>query len=254
MHIVISKRELDGIQKIISPDRNKVSHQKLFSGDDSALQRLHHTKKSCDSTAPIERTEEMNFGKSSEKLPEHRLQIQVHLTEISSKMDCPITENMNSSEQIAKKLKSDGGNTTGNYSMEEEKLSMNSKQGDTRLSQDQDDQHGNTKSTTLEVIEVVSSSHFSFGVKPSDTIPSNGGQQRAYKITNYNIEFDQGHRQEHQAADNNSPSKNPSEGGTQAGKFSHPNLSRNVVSLSSSDDHVNASAKEQKNGMLNDLE
>ncbi|KAH0778696.1 hypothetical protein KY290_005123 [Solanum tuberosum] len=131
---------------------------------------------------------------------------------------------------------------------------MNSKQGDTSLSQNQNDQHGNTKSTTLEVIEVESSSQFSFGVKPSDTIPSNGGQQRPGMNTNYNTQFDHDHRQELQAADNNSPRKNPREGGTQAGKFSHPNLDRNVVNLSSRDDHVTTSANGQKNDILNDLE
>uniref|UniRef100_M1DZR1 Bifunctional endo-1,4-beta-xylanase xylA n=1 Tax=Solanum tuberosum TaxID=4113 RepID=M1DZR1_SOLTU len=343
MHIAISEMELDGIQKIISTDRDEVIHRKLFSGDDSPPQRLQHTKKSCDSTSPIERTEEMNSGKSSKKSLERRLQIrppsrqfhgelttgdfshveEVHLTAISSKMDGSVAGNMNSGEQIAEKMNSDGGTATGNYSMEEEvhltnipinipqdhhqdviqasfdksttkqqveveelngkteanhqgtfsqdhegpngkkqdlqsmetqKLAMNSKQGDTSLSQDQNDQHGNTKSTTLEVIEVESSSQFSFGVKPSDTIPSNGGQQRPGMNTNYNTKFDHDHRQELQAADNNAPRKNPREGGTQAGKFSHPNLNRNVVNLSSRDDHVTASAKRQKNDILNDLE
>ncbi|KAG5631331.1 hypothetical protein H5410_003048 [Solanum commersonii] len=49
MHIAISERELDGIQNIISPDHEK----------------LQHTKKSCDSISPIERTEEVNSGKIS---------------------------------------------------------------------------------------------------------------------------------------------------------------------------------------------
>ncbi|KAG5631332.1 hypothetical protein H5410_003049 [Solanum commersonii] len=211
---------------------------------------------------------------------------EVHLTAISSKMDGPITENKNFDEQVTKKSKSDGNTAIRNYSMEEEvhltnisiniaqknhqeaiqailvnystnqqiefeelnceteanqqrtysqdhagpngqkqdlhsmekqKIYMNLKQRDTRLSQDQNDQHGNTKSTTLEVIEVGSSSHFSFGAKPMDTIPSNRGQQRP-------------------------------------GKSSQSNSSRNVVSLSSSDYHVNANAKGQKNGMLNDQE
>ncbi|KAG5631323.1 hypothetical protein H5410_003040 [Solanum commersonii] len=107
-------------------------------------------------------------------------------------------------------------------SREKQKLAMNLKQGDTRLSQDENDQPGNAKSTTLEVIEVESSSHFSFGIKPTSTLPSNGGEKRTCKTNNYNNEFDHGHR--------------------------------TVVILSSSDDQMNVSAKGQKNGMLNDPE
>jgi len=110
-----------------------VFHQKLFSGDDSPPQRLQHTKKSCDSTSPLERTEEMNSGKSSKRSPERRLQIrppsrqchgelttgdfltgeEVQLTAIPSKMDGSVAGNMNSGEQIAEKMNSDGGNATG---------------------------------------------------------------------------------------------------------------------------------------------
>ncbi|KAG5631341.1 hypothetical protein H5410_003058 [Solanum commersonii] len=62
-----------------------------------------------------------------------------------------------------------------------------------------------------------SSSHFSFGVKPTNTIPNNGGQQRP-------------------------------------GKPSNSNSSRDVVSLSSSQEHLNVIAKGQKNIMLKDQE
>ncbi|KAH0778693.1 hypothetical protein KY290_005120 [Solanum tuberosum] len=101
--------------------------------------------------------------------------------------------------------------------MEQQNIEMKSKQRDARRSQDQNDQHENTKSTTLEVIEVESSSHFSFGIKPMDTMPSNGGQQRSGKAINYTNEVDHDHMQEQHAINSNSQSKNQSGDGTQAG-------------------------------------
>ncbi|KAG5606085.1 hypothetical protein H5410_027577 [Solanum commersonii] len=79
-----------------------------------------------------------------------------------------------------------------------------------RVYQGPNDQLDNTNSTNLEVIDVENSSQFSFGVKPMDTIPSNEGHQRP-------------------------------------GKASQSNSSRHVVTLSSSDVHVDASAHGQMN-------
>uniref|UniRef100_M1DFN3 CG6004 n=1 Tax=Solanum tuberosum TaxID=4113 RepID=M1DFN3_SOLTU len=304
MNIAISEKELEGIQKIISPDRDMVIHGKLFSGNESTNQGLQHTKKSGDSTLPIERTEEAISGKIAAPAPEHP-QIrsssqqfhgdwstgdyspdeEVYLTEISSKMDGPIAGDKESGDRTDNKLKCDGapkghfstdeevqltnisinlaqehiqkeiqaslGRITTNQQVELEELTyrpeaeqqgtytqdhagangqkqdqhtidehgmeMQSKQRDKRIRMDQNDQHDNTKSTTLEVIDVESSSHFSFGVKPTETIPSNGGQQRP-------------------------------------GKSSNSDSSRNAVSLSCSDGHVHANAKEQNIVNSNDQE
>jgi len=75
MNIAISWIELDGIQKIISPERTELIQRKLFSGNDSTNQGLQHTKKSHDSTGPIARSEEVISEKFTEKSPELRLQI-----------------------------------------------------------------------------------------------------------------------------------------------------------------------------------
>ncbi|KAG5568613.1 hypothetical protein H5410_064364 [Solanum commersonii] len=40
LNITNLEKELEGIQKIISPDRDKLIHQKLFSGNDSTNQGL----------------------------------------------------------------------------------------------------------------------------------------------------------------------------------------------------------------------
>jgi len=140
MHITISKRELDGIQKIISPDREKLIHRKLFRGNDSNNQGLQHTKKSSDSIEPFQRSDEAISGNFAEKSPDLHLKIcpsshqfhgdlttgvyspgeEIHLTTISSKMDGPITDDKNSDEQATEKSKGDGGSTRGNYSMDED--------------------------------------------------------------------------------------------------------------------------------------
>ncbi|WMV30175.1 hypothetical protein MTR67_023560 [Solanum verrucosum] len=215
---------------------------------------------------------------------------EVHLTAISSIMVRPISGDKNSGEQTSEKLQGEGGATRGAYSMDEEvhhtnipiniaqehnqeeiqaspngqkqdqhsmeqqKIKMKSTHGDTRISQDLTDQQGNTKPTSLEVIEVESSSHFSFGVKPMDTRTSIGGKQIVGKANNYTNKVDNDYMQEQQAINNNSQRRNPSGDGTQAGKSSHSNACRDVVSLSSSDDYVNVNAKGQKNVVLNDQE
>ncbi|KAH0665195.1 hypothetical protein KY285_026401 [Solanum tuberosum] len=138
--------------------------------------------------------------------------------------------------------------------MEKQKINMRSKHGDTQMSPNQNDQHDNAGDTTLDVIEVESSSHFSFGVKPTDTLTSNEGQQRLGKTNNYTNEINYDQMQEQQARTTNSQSKKSGEDDTQAGKASQANSSRDAVSLSSSENHLNANAKGQKNVMLNDQE
>uniref|UniRef100_M1DNV2 Bifunctional endo-1,4-beta-xylanase xylA n=1 Tax=Solanum tuberosum TaxID=4113 RepID=M1DNV2_SOLTU len=340
MNIAISERELEGIQKIISPGRDRLIHRKLLTGNDSPNQGLQHTQKSHDSTMPIARSDEAISGELVAHSPELRLQIrpssqqfhgdlttgdcspgeEVHLTAISSKMAGQIIGDMNSGEQP---VAGDDCATKSNCSLDEEihltnistnlaqehsekeiqtsflnstinpqaemdefnrrteeqqqvtlsqtqagsndqnqdhnatgtqKIVMESKQVDTPQYQDQNDQQDNTNYTNLEGIEVESSSHFSFGVKPMDTIPSNGEQQRTGKTPKYNNELDHDCMQKQQQTDSTSLSKNPSAASTQAGKSSHSNSNRNVVNLSSSDVHVNDIANEQMNVMRNEQE
>ncbi|KAG5585846.1 hypothetical protein H5410_046280 [Solanum commersonii] len=304
MHIAISGTELDGLQKIISPNREKMFHSKLFRGNDCTNQGLQHTKKLSDSIVPFERSDEANSRNFTKKLPDLRLQIrpsshqfhddlttgvyspgeEVHLIAISSKMDGPIVGDMNFGE---------GDATRGNYSRDEEvhftNLSINIAQehsqeeiqvrlitskinqhieleelhGRTEAEQqgtysqdytgpnDQNDQHENPKPTTLEVIEVESSSHFSFGIKPMDTMPNNGGHQGSGKAVNYINEANHDKLQEQQAINNNSQSKSQGGEGSQAGKSPHSKTRSDAVSLSSSDDHVNINAKGKTTVILN---
>ncbi|KAG5595247.1 hypothetical protein H5410_036479 [Solanum commersonii] len=140
MHIALSEGELDGIQKLISSDRERLIHRKLVAGNDSTNQELQHTKNLDESIVPIKRTDVAISGNFTEKSPELRLQIRpsshqlhddlttgvcspdegVHLNAIPSKMDGPIVGDKNSNEQVAGKSKSDGHVIRGNYSMDEE--------------------------------------------------------------------------------------------------------------------------------------
>ncbi|KAG5580322.1 hypothetical protein H5410_050949 [Solanum commersonii] len=111
-----------------------------------------------------------------------------------------------------------------------------------REPQGQSDQQGNTGSTNLDVIDVENSSHFSFGVKPMDTIPSSVGHPRTGINLKYTNELCQDYVQDQQQTNNTPPSTNPSVETSQAGKSPHPNSSKNDASLSSSDGHVSDNA------------
>ncbi|KAG5580298.1 hypothetical protein H5410_050925 [Solanum commersonii] len=119
MNIVIFEKELDGIQKINSPGRDRMIHRELFGGNDSTNQGLQHTQKSHDSIEPITRTDEAISGKIAAISPELRIQIcpsshhfhgvlttgdcshgeEVHLPSSSSKMAGQITGDKDSSGQ-----------------------------------------------------------------------------------------------------------------------------------------------------------
>ncbi|KAH0748235.1 hypothetical protein KY290_027467 [Solanum tuberosum] len=60
--------------------------------------------------------------------------------------------------------------------MDEQGMEVQSEQGNNETRKSQNDQHDPTKLATLDVIDVESSSHLSFGVKAVDTTPSNTGQ------------------------------------------------------------------------------
>ncbi|KAH0736216.1 hypothetical protein KY290_011893 [Solanum tuberosum] len=170
MNIAISERELDGIQRFISPDRDKLIHRKLFSRDDSPTQGLQHTQKSHESITPIVRSEEANSEKIGANPSELRLQIrpishqfhgdsttgdcslgdEVHLTTISSEMAGQITGDMNSGEQI---VEGDADDIGGNCSLDEELRLTNIS---TKLAQNHSQtniQTGSTKSAANTQIE-----------------------------------------------------------------------------------------------------
>ncbi|KAH0674038.1 hypothetical protein KY284_025125 [Solanum tuberosum] len=98
---------------------------------------------------------------------------------------------------------------------ESQKLKMQSKYGDTRINPDQNEQQDKAGVTTLEVIEVESSSPFSFGVKPTDTLASKEGQHRPGKTIYYANEIQFNQMQEQHAGSINSQSKESSEDDTQ---------------------------------------
>ncbi|KAH0665191.1 hypothetical protein KY290_027468 [Solanum tuberosum] len=117
-------RELAGIQKIISPDRDRLIRGKLLSENDST-QGLQHTTESEDSTLPIARSGEVIYGKITTVSPGLSPQIraisqqfhgdlntgdyspdeEVHLTGISSEMDGPIAGDINSGDRAIENWK-----------------------------------------------------------------------------------------------------------------------------------------------------
>ncbi|KAH0768928.1 hypothetical protein KY290_012909 [Solanum tuberosum] len=343
MHIASSERELDGIHKIISQDREKLIHGKLSTGNESTNQELQYTKKSCESIVPFERTDEAISGNFTEKSQELSLQIrptshqfhgdlttgvyspgrEVPLTVILGKMDGPIVGDKNSDERTTGKSKNEGGATRVNYSLEEEvhltnissnlhqqysqeenqadlidstakqqvefeepncrteaetqgthsqehagpngqkqdqlsmehqKMKIKEKHGDTRIGPDQNDHHDNAGDATLEVIEVESSSHFSFGVNHTNTPINTEGQQKSGKTINFTTKTNHVQMQEQQTRTTSSQSKKSTAEDTQTGKYSYDNSSRDAVSLTSSEDQLNATEKGHKTVMLNDHE
>ncbi|KAH0736057.1 hypothetical protein KY285_011764 [Solanum tuberosum] len=338
MLVAISEKELDGIQKVISPDRDMVIHGNLFSGNDSTNQGLQHTEKSSYSILPIARTEEAISekiaGSSSEMRHQFRPTSQqfhgelstgdyspgegVHLTAISSEMDGLIAGGENSGDGAVEKSKADSGadkrtNSTdeedhptnlsmnlahkhiqkeipssfisantnhqleleeflqepeaeqqwaynhadptsqkqNQHTIEEQIMKMQSKQVDEGRMQDQNDQHDSTGHTILNVIDVENEPHFSFGVKPMDTTPTNEGQHKSGKDVNSNNGLSYVQLQDHHAENTKSQSKDQSADDSQTSKSSKPNSSR-IVSLSSSEDQVHGNVKVQKAVILND--
>jgi len=137
MNSAISKRELEGIQKIISPDQDKQIQRKLFIGNESPNQGLQHTQKPHDSIEPIARSGVGIFGEIGANSPEMRLLIrptshhfhgelttgdcspgeEVRPIPSSSKMAGQITGDMKSSKQT---VEDDDGATGGDCSLDEE--------------------------------------------------------------------------------------------------------------------------------------
>ncbi|KAG5606093.1 hypothetical protein H5410_027585 [Solanum commersonii] len=131
------------------------------------------------------------------------------------------------------------GQTQDHNAIKQQQQAMEFPQVAMRKPQGQNDQQGKTRSTNLDVIDVENSSHFSFGVKLMDTIPSSVGHPRQGITPKYTNELCQDYVQEQQQTNTTPPSTNPSVESSQAGKSPHSNSSKNVVNLSSSDAHVN---------------
>ncbi|KAH0768842.1 hypothetical protein KY290_012823 [Solanum tuberosum] len=257
MNNAISERELEGIQKIISPDQDKQIQRKLFIGNESPNRGLQHTQKSHDSIEPIARSGEANFGEIGANSPELRLQIrptsqhfhgelttgvcspgeEVRPIPSSSKMAGQITGDMKSGKQT---VEDDDGATGDDCSLDEEdqagpngqkqghntlgnqQMEMEGPQATTRVPQRQHDHLAMTSSTNLEVIDVENSSHFSFGVKPVDIIPSNEGHLEPGMNPKLNKVLSHGSLQEQQQANIAPLSNKPNVESTQAAELANP--------------------------------
>ncbi|KAH0737774.1 hypothetical protein KY290_036479 [Solanum tuberosum] len=141
-------------------------------------------------------------------------------------------------------------NTLGKQQME-----MEVTQAVKRVPQGQKDQLDTTSDTNLEVNNVENSVQFSFGVKPVDNIPSNGGQPDYGMNPKFNNELSQVSMQVQQQTNIDPLSKKPSMEINQAGKSSSSNSCRNIINLSSSsNNHVIDNATGQKNIMGDEQE
>ncbi|KAG5598993.1 hypothetical protein H5410_030363 [Solanum commersonii] len=122
---------------------------------------------------------------------------------------------------------------------------MECPQADMRTPQGQKDQQGNSNSTNLEVLDVENSSHFSFGVKPMDTMPSSVQHPKIGNNSKYTNEIGQVYVQEQHQSITIPPNTNPSGNGSQTGTSSHSSSSKNVVNLCSGDAHVNVNGQKK---------
>uniref|UniRef100_M1DS53 Uncharacterized protein n=1 Tax=Solanum tuberosum TaxID=4113 RepID=M1DS53_SOLTU len=116
-----------------------------------------------------------------------------------------------SQDQAGPNGQKQGHNTLGNQQME-----MEGPQATTRVPQRQHDHLAMTSSTNLEVIDVENSSHFSFGVKPVDRIPSNEGHLEPGMNPKLNKVLSHGSLQEQQQANIAPLSNKPNVESTQA--------------------------------------
>ncbi|XP_049360973.1 uncharacterized protein LOC125825703 [Solanum verrucosum] len=269
-------------------------------GNDSPNQEKQHTKKSVDSIEPIARIDEATTEKIVTESPERGLQIrvsfqqirgeltsgdyspieEVHLTEISRKMDAHIAGDKDSSvgELLTRKFQGKGlnriqanlvgtqlqhqlnsagleGNLSHNhensngqrqeqYAIDDQGIETQPKVHDKKIGQSPTDQQINATPKAKEVVEVESSSHFSFGVQPTDTTPSNEGRQiipgKPIKsdYTPTTNQFREQHTASRRPQDNTSK-----EMGTQSGKHTNSITGHNVVILSSGVAQMQLNAK-----------
>ncbi|KAH0685843.1 hypothetical protein KY285_016399 [Solanum tuberosum] len=72
INIAISEKELDGAHKIIPPEHNVTNPRKKNGVMVSPSQDVYRSKKSTDSTAPVQRNHEAIFEEDANKSPELR--------------------------------------------------------------------------------------------------------------------------------------------------------------------------------------
>ncbi|KAG5606156.1 hypothetical protein H5410_027648 [Solanum commersonii] len=151
----------------------------------------------------------------------HLTNISTNLTQEQVQVDIPVRM-----PKSVEQGNSHGSNKkeTPSHSHEDSNSQKQSPLGinDQRVGKVQNDHLASTRKKAVEVVDVESSSQFSFGVEAIDTNPSNVVQQRPGKEVNLNYDIDTNQ-------DNASNEK-----GTQLGKFTNPNLGYNVVIQSSS--------------------
>ncbi|KAH0776722.1 hypothetical protein KY290_008133 [Solanum tuberosum] len=123
---------------------------------------------------------------------------------------------------------------------------------DQRPGQGPNGQPDNTSKAAVEVIEVESSSQFSFGVQAVGTNPSNVIQQQPGKDVNSHYALDTDQVQVQQRNKTKSQGNVANEKGTQSGKVTNPNLEYNAVIQNSSEGQVQLNANEQKNGSISE--
>ncbi|KAH0716635.1 hypothetical protein KY285_012666 [Solanum tuberosum] len=120
------------------------------------------------------------------------------------------------------------------------------KEKDQQTGQSQNDQVDSTGKKAVDVIDVESSSQFSFGVQAADPNPSKVTQQRPGKEVNlsYDIDIDQVQVQQRNKIRPQGNASNENE--TQSGKFTNPNLEYTAATQSSREDHIQLYEKGQQ--------
>ncbi|KAH0712245.1 hypothetical protein KY289_008204 [Solanum tuberosum] len=124
------------------------------------------------------------------------------------------------------------------------------KKQDQRAGQGQNDQLDSTRRQAVEVIDVESSSQFSFGVQAADTNPSKLVQQRPGKEVPSNYAVDINHVQDQQRSRTRSQDNVSNEKGTQSGKLTDLNFEYNAANQSTSEKQVHLYAKGHQGGSI----
>ncbi|KAH0680948.1 hypothetical protein KY285_022560 [Solanum tuberosum] len=207
----------DGINKEIDGD--------IVKGSNSTGKVIHFTNISTNLTQE----------KVQEEIPARMVRIQPQQTN-------------NHQPETAEPGHSHGSNTKGNPSRNHEDLNsqkqpqqvINVRDTEEQYNEQAQNYHLLSKSNkVVEVVDVESSSQFSFGVKAVETTPSNAVQQRPGKEV-----------QVQQISNTKSHDNASNEKGTQSGKATNSNLGYNAVIMSSSEGEVQMNAKGHQAGSV----
>uniref|UniRef100_M1DU40 GE24176 n=1 Tax=Solanum tuberosum TaxID=4113 RepID=M1DU40_SOLTU len=124
------------------------------------------------------------------------------------------------------------------------------KEQDQRAGQSQTDQLDSTRKQAVKVIDVESSSQFSFGVQAADTNPSKMVQQQPGKEVNSSNAIDINQVQDQQRSRTRSHDNVSNEKGTQSGKLTNLNPEYTAANQSSSENQVLVYAKGHQEGSI----